>query len=101
MQQRCLPEIGVDQRDNDANLRQTQPSANELWTIFHEQSNNIASLEAILLEQIRNTIRKFVHIAERPFLILVNQTSFLWMLGNIMMKYIGYGDILPLITLHQ
>lgn len=82
MEQRILAQIGVDQRNDDADLGESDPGGDELRTIVHVETDHVAALEAIQLEVIGDAIGEFVDLLERPVAVLEYETGLLGMLDD-------------------
>lgn len=57
VQEGILPQVVVDQRNDDTKLGKTQPSRHELWTVFQQQAYHISTLVAVGVEHVRHSIR--------------------------------------------
>lgn len=52
----------IDERNDDSKFRKSKPDCHEFRTVFHEQRNFVAMLKALLVENVRNTIFKFIEL---------------------------------------
>lgn len=83
VQQGGTTQVGVDQRGDDANLGQTQPSGNVFGTVLQEKSHNITFLVALGLQNVGHLVGVLVHLAEGPALGLADNGHLLGMAANV------------------
>ncbi len=84
-------QIGVHERNGDAELRETRPADDELRAVLHEQRRDVAGREPARAERVRDAVRSRVQIAVGEPAVLVQDERALGMRARSLLDAIGNG----------
>lgn len=96
VQQRILPQVVVDQRHNDTQFGEAQPTGHILGPVLHQQADSVALFVPMCMEHVRQPIRELVDLSERPHAVLQDKARLFRGLGDKLLEHVSDGHVAPL-----
>lgn len=98
MTQRFLPQVRIDQRRHDADLREAEPDARILEPRLHQQRNRVALAETFRVKVGRHPVGQLLHLGERKLPIVHQERYLVRLAGDHTLEDLhdcGAGPLVP------